>query len=334
MDFPFPEKITLARTPTPIEEFKYPVLPGEHLKLYVKRDDLTECAATGNKARKLEYLAAAALKEKADTLVTCGGVQSNHARATAFFAARLGLKCVLVLRGEEPAEIDGNLLLDRLLGASIIYISRSQWSERMSLMEEIGASLARKGRKAFIIPEGASNALGSVGYIEAAREISRQCAGEQKEFDYIVCATGSGGTQAGLIMGCRLYLPRTGVVGFNVCDDAEYFQNRITSLISETESLYGVPFNVRPEDISIIDGYVGRGYAINTGEELDLIGDVARSTGLLLDPVYNGKSFYGLLKEAQKGRFTRGSSILFLHSGGIFGLFPKKGEFSFLSSGS
>ena len=328
MSFNFPERLSLAHLPTPVEKLEYPV-KGAKIHLYIKRDDLTECVASGNKVRKLEFLFAEAKALAADTIITCGGVQSNHARATALFCAKLGFKSVLVLRGEEPQEIDGNLFLDKLLGAEIRYITRAQWASRGALMQETGEKLAAAGRVPYIIPEGASNALGSLGYILAVQEIKEQLDRKGISIDCIISATGSGGTQAGLIMGTKQYMPEVGVMSFNVCDNEEYFRKRIGEIIEDAHQKFGGHYSLKKEDITVIDGYAGRGYAVSSLEELELITDLARRTGIVLDPVYTGKAFYGLMKEIEKGRFPDGSTVLFLHTGGIFGLFPKKSQFTF-----
>ncbi len=329
MSFPYPPHLSLACIPTPLELCEYEPLKEAGIKLYIKRDDLTECAASGNKTRKLEFLLAEALAQKADTVITCGGVQSNHARATALFCAKLRLKAILVLRGEEPEEVDGNLFLDKLTGAEIRYISRAEWQDRDRIMAEIGREFEQKGKKVYIIPEGASNALGSIGYVKAMEEIAAQCVSQEIKANYIVIATGSGGTQAGLITGCRIFMPEMQVLGFNVCNDESYFREKIAGILKAMRSYTRIDTGGGENDIRIIDGYVGRGYAMSRPEELQQIYDLARNTGLILDPVYNGKSFYGMMEECRKGRFARGSNIIFLHSGGIFGLFPKKREFSF-----
>lgn len=329
MSFPWPPRIPLANIPTPLELCEYEPLKEAGITLYIKRDDLTESAASGNKARKLEFLMADALARKADTIITCGGVQSNHARATAIYCARLRLRSILVLRGEEPEEIDGNLFLEKLAGAEIRYITRADWQDRDRIMEKIADELEREGRKACIIPEGASNALGSIGYVKAVEEIAGQCLKQGIKTDFIINATGSGGTQAGMIAGCRLFMPDTQVLGVNVCNDESYFMEKIAKLLRDMRSLTGIDTGAGERDIHILDGYVGRGYAISTPEELALIHDLASQTGVILDPVYNGKAFYCLIQECRHGRFSNSVNVVFLHSGGIFGLFPKKREFSF-----
>ncbi|MGV8119452.1 MAG: D-cysteine desulfhydrase family protein [Candidatus Xenobiia bacterium LiM19] len=329
MNFPWPPHISLAHIPTPLELCEYEPLKEAGITLYIKRDDLTESAASGNKARKLEFLLADALAGKTDTVITCGGVQSNHARATALYCARLKLKSILVLRGEEPEEIDGNLFLDKLAGAEIRYITRSEWQDRDRIMEKIADELEKESRKAYIVPEGASNALGSIGYVKAVEEIAEQCLKQAIKADYIISATGSGGTQAGMIAGCRLFMPDTQVLGVNVCNDESYFMEKIAALMRDMQSLTGIDTGAGERDIRIIDGYVGRGYALSRPEELRLIHDLARHTGVILDPVYNGKAFYCLMEECRRGRFNKSTTVVFLHSGGIFGLFPKKREFSF-----
>jgi D-cysteine desulfhydrase len=233
MPIRWPPRLELANLPTPLQRLgRTGDLLG--LDLWIKRDDLTGSALSGNKVRKLEFLVAAAREGGADTLVTCGAVTSNHARATAVAAARAGMGAHLLLRGQEQALPDGNLLLDRLLGAGVTFIDPEQWSDRERLMAGIAGQVAEAGGRAFVIPEGGSNALGAMGYAAAAEELLRQADEQGLSLRRIVHATGSGGTTAGLALGCAA-LGRTeiDVVGVAVCDDTAYFDGVISGILDD-----------------------------------------------------------------------------------------------------
>jgi D-cysteine desulfhydrase len=308
---------------------------GEELgvELYVKRDDLTGADLSGNKIRKLEFVLADALGCGASAVLTCGGAQSNHARATAIAAAKLGLRCRLILRCPDPSNpppLAGNTLLDRVAGAEIVWITPAEYRTRDEVFAREAAALQRAGHTPYVIPEGASNALGAWGYIRAAEELAddleRLSAGPDRPTT-IICAAGSGGTSAGLILGTRLLGLRAKVLSVNVCDDEAYFRRVIGGICESTVAAYRLDLDFSPErDIEILDGYVGRGYALSRPEELALICRVARTEGIILDPVYTGKAFYGMTQELRHdpGRF--GERIVFFHTGGIFGLFPKADE--------
>jgi len=331
---PYPPRIELARIQTPFQP-----LPrmSERLgvELYIKRDDLTGVALSGNKVRKLEFVLAHALAEKADTVLTCGGAQSNHARATAVAAARLGLRCRLLLRTPDPLDPpqpEGNILLDRLAGAEIVWITPEEYGRRGEIFDREAALVSRKGGKPYVIPEGASNALGAWGYVKAAEELAHDLAllpGKRTKETSVILATGSGGTAAGLILGRRLHELKARIVSINVCDDRAYFTKVISEICENAIAEYNLPISFsRKKEIEIVDGYVGRGYALSRPEELDIIKEVARAEGTFLDPVYTGKAFYGMVKELQRDRACFGERIVFLHTGGIFGLFAKSSEFA------
>ena len=303
-----PERLSLARLPTPIERF---TRIRDGWTVLVKRDDLTGAALSGNKARKLEYLLAEARASGARRVLTCGGVQSNHCRATAVAAARLGLACQLFLRTSTPPGPDdaatGNLKIDRIVGAEVYFITPEQYRDRMALMVD------KAGADGYVIPEGGSNALGTWGYIRAVDEMVPQW---EVPPSSIVCATGSGGTLAGLAIGLRrrgLDVPLHGVA---VCDDAPYFRDVVDRISAEATDRWPDLPRVRSGEVSIVEGYKGRGYALSTTEEEADIEWVARTSGLILDPVYTGKAFRALLCEPD--RF--GPRPLFIHTGGIFGL--------------
>lgn len=318
------ERLKLAFLPTPI--YKLENLSDElGVNIFVKRDDLTGVEASGNKIRKLEYTAAKAVREGAQVLITCGGIQSNHCRATAAVAAKLGLTSHLVLRIDEEPPVEGNYLLDKIFGAEITLISRPDYSNRRAeIMEQIRNDYEIKGIKAYVIPEGASEGIGNFGYINAVKEVLEQENQLGIEFDAYVCAVGSGGTYSGLLLGSKFYAPDKHVIGFNVCDDLSYFQEVCTRISNETLSILNRPQDITNEDIKIIDGYKGAGYAISTDEELEFIIRLARLDGVIFDPVYTGKAIKGLYSEIKKGNFSELKNILFFHTGGLYGLFPKQ----------
>ncbi len=294
-------------------------------ELWVKRDDLTGAELSGNKVRKLEFLLAQARREGADTVITCGGAQSNHCRATALAAAQIGLSSVLFLRTADPARppaADGNMLLDRLCGAQLRFITPTQYQRRTELMSAMVEELAKAGRRGYVIPEGGSNALGCFGYVAAVAELLAQMPEGPLT---IVHAAGSGGTGAGLLLGVHLLGLPWRVVGVNVCDDRAYFVNLMAGILEEAARRHGIVeagrLLARREDFEMLDGYVGRGYALSRPAELLLIGDVCRASGLVLDPVYTGKAMFGMVDRLREDLWALGKRIVFLHTGGMFGLF-------------
>lgn len=329
MRLEYPRKIDLACTPTPLQYMARATdeWGGGH-RLWIKRDDLTGSLLSGNKVRKLEFIAAHAFDNGYDTLITCGGLQSNHCRATAFVGAQLGLKVHLILRGEEPPEKDGNYLLDYLAGAQVdCYPARVYVNELESLFRKLQDGYAQRGHKALVIPTGGSDGIGAWGYIAACEELRDDFAAAQISSAHIITASGSGGTQAGLTLGVELHnLPAT-VWGINVCDDEQYFVDKVTSDVADWRVRYPqVPdCDVRPR---VLDGYVGPGYGVAEAEVFDLITRLARMEGIVLDPVYTGKAFHGMITEIASGTFDGVRDIVFMHTGGTFGIFPQRGGFS------
>jgi D-cysteine desulfhydrase len=324
----YPRKNDLARIPTPLQ-----YLPraseqwGRGHRLWVKRDDLTGCTLSGNKVRKLEFITAFAQDNGYDTLITCGGIQSNHARATAFAGAQLGMPVHLLLRGLGNGIPEGNLLLDHLAGATVNCYSASQYTREIdTLFTQWQAHYADLGRKALAIPTGGSDGIGIWGYVAACEELAGDLHSAEIERAHIVCASGSGGTQAGLTLGASLHgLPAT-VWGVNVCDDEQYFLRKIAEDVEDWQQRFpGTP--QVPLEVRVIDGYVGPGYGRAESEIFELIAQLSRLEGLLLDPVYTGKAFAGMLSEIETGRFADCKDIVFVHTGGIFGVFPQSGGF-------
>jgi len=329
-----PPRLRLANQPTRGHWLRYgqtdrPRGDAERFKIWLKRDDHTGSELMGNKVRKLEYLMAEAVAEGATHIITCGGEQSNHARATAFAAAQLGLKSTLILRTDDPANPPGptgNILLDRLTGAELSWISRAQWRDRNQLLAEAADRVRRTGARPYVVPEGGSNALGSWGYLRAMHELAddlRDIASPAHPVT-VVYACGSGGTGAGLILGAKLLgLAARGirVAGVNVCDDRAYFVDAISRICGEAEARWKLGAGVTAADIDIVDGHVGRGYARSRPEELATIRDVCRSDGVVLDPVYTGKAFHGVVTELAANPARFGAAVAFIHTGGMFGLF-------------
>lgn len=317
---PLPTRMRFARLPTPIEPL--PRLSEElGVDLRVKRDDLTGSWLTGNKVRKLEYLIPEAKRLNCDTVITYGAVDSNHCRATAIVAARAGLKCHLILRGDKPKSLSGNLLLDRLAGATVQYIESSIYvAEVEAATKEVQKRLAAEGSKAYEIPVGGSNEVGALGYIEAVAEIAQDANETGWMPDVIVNAVGSGGTFAGLLLGVWTYCPQVRVHGFNICDVATEFEAKALEDCTLANERFGLGLDIHKETIHCQDGYVGAGYARTTDEQLLFYADVAQREALILDPVYTGKAFWGMVQEIGKGTFAPDSKVLFLHSGGVFGL--------------
>lgn len=324
----YPRKNELARIPTPLQYLERATKQwGRGHRLWVKRDDLTGCALSGNKVRKLEYITAYAQDHGYDTLITCGGIQSNHARATAFAGAQLGMRVHLLLRGQDSAPAEGNLLLDHLAGAEVSCYPLQQYiAEIDELFTQWQEHYAERGRRAMAIPTGGSDGIGVWGYVRASEELKADFADAGIDRAHVVTATGSGGTQAGLTLGAQLHaLPAT-VWGVNVCDDEQYFLHKVAADVADWRQRFpGVPeVAVQPR---VIDGYVGDGYARAGPEIFALIAELGRLEGLVLDPVYTGKAFAGMLAEIAAGRFDDCRDIVFVHTGGIFGVFPQAGGF-------
>jgi D-cysteine desulfhydrase len=325
MALAYPRKIDLAQTPTPLQYLERASKKwGRGHRLWVKRDDLTGCTLSGNKVRKLEFITAYAIDNGYDTLITCGGLQSNHCRATAFAGAQLGLSVHLLLRGELPSNLDGNLLLDHLAGATINCYPLKQYLQEIdALFSQWQAHYAEQGRKALVVPTGGSDGIGAWGYIAACEELAQDFDAAGIEQAHIVTATGSGGTQTGLTLGAALHnLPAT-VWGVNVCDDESYFLNKVASDTEDWRRRYP---DVPAVDVEtrVLDGYVGKGYAVADPHIFELIAELSRLEGLVLDPVYTGKAFAGMLAELAEGRFEGARDIVFIHTGGIFGLFGQR----------
>lgn len=321
---PAPDRLPLVNHPTPLRRLTR-LLPNGPA-LWVKRDDLTGTALSGNKLRKLEFVLAAAGAAGADTLITCGGVQSNHCRATALLAAERGLRCELILRGEPPAVADGNLLLARLAGASITYVPAARWQTLPELLRARSEDVAARGGRPYVIPTGASDEVGLWGYIEGGRELLRDCARAGFTPDAVCVATGSGGTHLGLCLAMAEAAPDCRVRGYAVCDSRRYFQNKACQDLAAFVKRYGVVDGFDAASIDVEERYRGPAYAVADPEVWDTIALAAREEGLVLDPVYTGKALHGMLRDLAEGRLDGCRNVVFVHTGGIFGLFPQREE--------
>ena len=312
MDIP---RLNIAYLPTPIEEL--PRLSGalRGPRLLVKRDDQTGLAFGGNKTRKLEFLLGEAREQGAKTLITGGAIQSNHCRQTAAAAARFGFNCILVLTGDKPQHASGNLLLDQLLGAQIVYVADRKDRDRI-LQETFDRAAAAK-KKPYLIPYGGSNPTGALGYAFAMKELIDQ----NVNADWIVFATSSGGTQAGLLAGHRTFGFAGKVLGISVDESEEWLKEEVSKLASDTSEKVGERIEFTPGDVLVNADYCSAGYGVVTEREREAIELFARYEGLLLDPVYTGRAAAGMIDLIRKDFFKKAETVLFLHTGGQMALF-------------
>ncbi|MGP1614143.1 MAG: D-cysteine desulfhydrase [Pollutimonas bauzanensis] len=319
-------RIRLGHFPTPLE-----FMPNltRHLggpNLYIKRDDCTGLASGGNKTRKLEFLAAQALEQGADTLITQGAVQSNHARQTVAAAARLGLKCKILLEqrvagANEEYEESGNVLLDRLMGGEIV-ARLPAGSNMQQAMEDLAAELRGAGHKPYVIPGGGSNPVGALGYVGCAQELLNQSFETGVRIDHVVHATGSTGTQAGLVVGLRASNSGIPVYGVSVRAARQQQEENVWKLVQATVDYMGLPAaSVERADVVANSDYVGAGYGVPTDSMLEALRLTAGLEAILLDPVYSGKGMAGLIDLIRSGHFKKGENVVFIHTGGSVGLF-------------
>ena len=317
----------LATLPTPLDEA--PRLSRElGVRVLFKRDDLTGFALGGNKVRILEYLLADAVEKRADMLVTGGGPQSNHARITAAAARKAGMDCALVLSGEPPPTANGNLLLDQLLGAELVYTHSHDGKETDRLIEEVARGYRADGRQPYAIGRGGSSPQGVAAYMLAVRELLEQLAAQAVKPDTIFITTGSCGTHAGILAGVKHFGADIPVYGITVSRPRSEGLQRIGMLVKGAAEFLDIDLPLTPEDIVINDEYIGAGYAMITPEAREAIRLVARLEGIFLDPVYTGKAMAGMIDLVHKGQVAPGATVVFWHTGGAPGLFGHPNDFT------
>ena len=310
-------RVFIANLPTPIESLDRLSASLGGPSIRVKRDDLTGgLGFSGNKTRKLEFVLAAAQANGAKTLISVGAAQSNHCRQTAALAARYGLGCILVLSGQADQPQTGNYLADTLFGAEIVWCSRA---ERESVLQQTFQAAWDAGRRPYLIPLGASTPIGTLGYVNAFEEVVQQ--GDLP--DWMVVASSSGGTQAGLALGARIFAPQVKVLGISI-DNAEHaLQTVVANLANEAADRLRTPERLTAEDIRVNADYLGGGYGVVGEPELEAIRLFAELEGLLLDPVYTGRAAAGLLDLIRKGYFKPEEKVLFWHTGGTPAIFAQ-----------
>ncbi|MDY0881359.1 D-cysteine desulfhydrase [Dongia soli] len=316
-------RFPLAHLPTPLEPLTRLQAALGGPRLYIKRDDCTGLATGGNKTRKLEFLIGDALAQKATTVISEGGIQSNHVRQTAAAAAKAGLKCHLVLERNVPIDrpvytAGGNLLLDRLLGATIHYCDpgETRATRSVKVMEEV----RRAGEAPYYIPTGGSNAIGARGYAASMVELEQQAGSQGLRIDHIVVASGSGGTQAGLILGKAVTQSKATIIGIDVDHDPEPLMAAVRKIVQEGAAELGLG-KIADEDFQLIPGYAAPGYGMPNAGMIEAVELLARLEGILLDPVYAGKAMAGLIDMVRRGRFGSEETVAFIHTGGTPALF-------------
>ena len=324
-----PERIKLANTPTPIYEFNEINPNRQHTNLYIKRDDFTGIEMSGNKVRKLEFSLKEALDLEAEVFITAGGIQSNHCRATAAAAAKLGKKAHLVLNGEDTELTpEGNLLLDMFFDAEITYLSAEEYATRKDeVMEEIMADYAAQNIVSYILPVGASNGIGTFGYYSAFMEILEQEEELGITFDTICITEGSGGTYAGVYLANEVMNTEKTILGFHISNVNADIKPSLVPVIDEACEIGDYDGEIDCDNMRFITNYAGEGYGIASEEVIEFIKDTAKVTGIVFDPVYTGKALYGITKEIEDENPLLKGNVLFIHTGGIFGMFPQKQKF-------
>jgi D-cysteine desulfhydrase family pyridoxal phosphate-dependent enzyme len=315
MDIP---KLDFAHLPTPIEALPRLSEALHGPRLMVKRDDQTGLAFGGNKTRKLEFLVAEAREQRAKTLITGGALQSNHCRQTAAAAARFGFECILVLTGDKPEQASANLMLDQLFGAQIVYVADGK--DRDRVLQETFDRATKEERKPYLVPYGGSNSIGALGYAFAMKELIDQNVGA----DWIVFASSSGGTHAGLLLGQRIFSFNGRILGISVDEPAEWLKEEVSKLASATSEKVGERIEFTPADVLVNADYCGAGYGVVTKREREAIRLFARYEGILLDPVYTGRAAAGMIHLIRKGFFNKDKTVLFLHTGGQPALFAEQ----------
>ena len=314
-------RLKLAKLPTPLDRAKNLGESLGNLDLWIKRDDLTGFGFGGNKVRSLEYLAAEAMKKNSNILITGGSHGSNHVRTTMAVAAHLGLKGVAVLSGTQPSKANGNLLLDQLLNAKLIFTGDENRSNIDDYIAEEAERLRGKGESPYMIRRGGVSFLGCIGYVLAAVEICSQLQNLNLKPNILLCATGCGVTQAGLLVGFKLMGLNCQIYGITVSRTRDECIAHIEQLVKETEDALGLGSRVTSDDIFVFDEYIGEGYSVPTSEGIEAIRLVAKTEGFFLDPIYTGKAMAGLTDLVKKGLIGLDKTVIFLHTGGTPSIF-------------
>jgi len=308
-------RLNFANLPTPVEPLTRISAALGGPRIWVKRDDLTGPVLGGNKTRKLEFVLAEAQELGAKSIITTGAIQSNHCRQTAGLAARVGLKCALVVTGKNPEKAEGNLLLDHLLGAEIVWCSKA---EQEKTMKQTFHRFLEAGERPYLIPLGASNPTGAFGYAAAMDELLAQ---NVMDPDWIIVASSSAGTQAGLVLGARRNNWNGRILGISIDEPLHILQQSVARIATEASDRLGKAVDFHPEEINVNASYLGEGYAVMGAPEAEAIHLFARLEGLLLDPVYTGRAAAGLIDLIRKGFFKKSDNVLFWHTGGTPALF-------------
>jgi D-cysteine desulfhydrase family pyridoxal phosphate-dependent enzyme len=334
VDFP---KTPLIQSPTPLQQIGRPQEAPGVVDLLIKRDDLTGLALGGNKGRKLEYIVADALAQGADTIVTWGGIQSNWCLQTAAAAARVGIRTAIVLlrKPGASAEGDGNVLLDHLCGATVRVVDVEAergmlWVDDVAdLVEPVMEEEREAGRKPYLAPIGGSavdgsmeKPFGAMGYAEALVELIEQAEARDLSFDTVVLGSGSAGTQAGLVAAAKAVVPKLRIVGISIVSEADTLRGRVGTIAAQLLESLAIDAVIEDDDVVAIDDYLEPGYAVLTPAISRAIAALARSEGVVLDPVYTGKAWLGMLDLMQKGFITDDEKVVFIHTGGTAALFP------------
>ncbi len=317
-------KVSLGCFPTPF--YKMENLSRKlDMSIYVKRDDLSGLAAGGNKTRKLEYVLADAMAQKCDTVITTGQAQSNHAVLTAVACRKVGLEPILVLKKRGVTGIKGNMLLNKIVDADVRFVDSDHYEDVYREMDLVAEEQEQKNRRPYQIPLGASVPLGCLGYAAGVIELFAQADQRGTRIDHIVCASGSGGTQAGLIVGAKILNKDTKIIGILTSPEQD-FDKLVYNLALDTCKLLETDLNISKEDI-ILKEYIGPGYGLPSAEGTSAIKLVACTEGFLLDPVYTGKAFGGLLSLIREGYFKKNETIVFIHTGGLPALFAVDADY-------
>ena len=323
-------RLHFAHLPTPLEPLKNlsKLLNGP--QIFVKRDDCTGLATGGNKTRKLEFLLAEAQQKNADTIISQGATQSNHVRQTVAISAKLGFNCEVLLEhrtgSNDPGYLEnGNVLLDRLFGANIRSVPAG--TDMDVAMEGVAKEIRKNGGNPYIIPGGGSSPTGTLGYVNCAMELVGQANDRSLRIDHLVTATGSAGTQAGLLAGLEGTRSGVPVLGICVNADKKIQEKKVFALAEKTAVFLGIPGSVKRETVVANDNYVGEGYGLPTDGMIEAVRLLAREEGILLDPVYSGKGMAGLIDLVRKGEFRKDENVVFLHTGGSASLFAYRKTF-------